>query len=66
MPHISGKVLLAETAFQQAESSVFSGSFAENILFGKEMRMKQYSKAIAYSCLESDLNLMALGDMTIV
>ena len=30
------------------------------------MQAEQYSKAVTYSCLESDLELMELGDMTIV
>ncbi|RAL50757.1 hypothetical protein DM860_015904 [Cuscuta australis] len=67
VPKISGSVELCGTKAYVAQSPwIQSGTIEENILFGKEMDRGRYEKILEACALEKDLEILPLGDQTII
>jgi ABC-type multidrug transport system fused ATPase/permease subunit len=55
-----------QRSFAQQEAWLFVGTIRDNILFGAEFDEQRYKTVIDVCCLQTDLDQMQLGDMTML
>ena len=53
-------------AYVEQDPIIFSGTFRDNILFGRKFDESLYNKVIRDCCLEKDLEMFSNGDMTLI
>ena len=67
LPLTSGSIKIkGSLSYASQETWTFNDSIRQNILFGKEYDEKLYRKVIEVCALERDLELMPMGDRTLV
>ncbi|KAK3124855.1 hypothetical protein QOZ80_7BG0594800 [Eleusine coracana subsp. coracana] len=65
MRRVSGTVTVRGTTAYVAQTAwIQSGTVMDNILFGRDMDKERYREVIRVCCLEKDLEMMELGDLT--
>lgn len=67
IPKLSGEVRTCGTIACVSQSPwIQSGTIEENICFGKQMDRERYEKVLEACALKNDLNILPLGDQTII
>ena len=64
---MSGKInIIGTTSYAAQEPWIFSGTFRDNILFGRALHSHRYQQVMSACSLEEDIDSFAEGDLTLI
>ena len=67
LPGVSGIInIIGTISYAAQEPWIFSGTFRENILFGKPFHSHRYQQVLAVCSLAKDMKLFVEGDLTLM
>ncbi|XP_025080220.1 multidrug resistance-associated protein 4-like isoform X3 [Pomacea canaliculata] len=67
LPPSSGSInIVGKVAYVSQQAWIFSGSIRQNIIFGSKYDKARFDKAVKASALHKDLEIMPLGDSTLI